>query len=63
MIIEAIETNLSLHDVPPDEVWRIKDLEDFCMRLRNYHGEIVDFVEYKRKSPNLCIHRDYRKKW
>ena len=49
LTIEATETDLSIVDVPEDELWDISYFEDYRIRLINggsRMGEIVDFGEW-----------------
>lgn len=53
--VEAHHTDLSLADVPEEEVFDITELKDFRIKLHNWSGKLVDFVEYckNRKSKSL----------
>ena len=42
----AKETDKTIDDVPPEEVFDISDFKDFKITLRNWHGNVVDFAEY-----------------
>jgi len=50
LIIEATETDLSIADVPEDEVFPVEMFGDFRVRLVNGGGmgEVVDFGEWIR---------------
>lgn len=50
MTIEAVETELTVDNVPGDEVWDIGEFERYKVRLVNNGGmgEIVDFGEWKK---------------
>ncbi len=43
LTIEASETNLSVSDIPPDELFCLTDFREFKIRLRNWKGNIVKF--------------------
>lgn len=51
MEVEAIQTDLTLHDVPESEVWDIGEFRDYKVKLVNDGGqaEIIDFDEWKEK--------------
>ena len=44
--VVAKETDLTISDVPVEEVFDITDLKEFKITLRNWHGNVVDFVNY-----------------
>ena len=44
--VTAKETDLTISDVPVEEVFDITDLKEFKITLRNWHGNVVDFVNY-----------------
>ena len=44
--VEAHHTDLTLADVPEEEVFDITELRDFRIKLHNWSGKLVDFVEY-----------------
>lgn len=48
--VEAHHTDLTLADLPAEEVFDITDLKDFRIKLHNWSGTVVDFVEYVKKS-------------
>lgn len=53
MTIEAHEkTDLSIADIPEDELWDILEFKDYKVKLINNHGlaEIVDFEEWKNQN-------------
>lgn len=52
MTIEAIETNLTVTDVPEDELWDFSEFRDYKVKLINNEGqaEIVDFGKYKSRK-------------
>lgn len=52
MTIEAHETDLSIADIPEDELWDILEFKDYRLKLINSkrgQAEIVDFEEWKNK--------------
>ena len=44
--VTAKETDKTISDVPLEEVFDITDFKDFKITLRNWHGNVVDFVNY-----------------
>ena len=58
MKIEATQTDLTIADVPENELWDISYFEDYRIRLINggsRMGEIVDFGEWvERNRGNSC---------
>lgn len=44
--VVAKETDLTVDDVPEKDVFDITDLKEFKVTLRNWHGNVVDFMEY-----------------
>ena len=54
--VVAKETDLTVDDVPEKEVFDLTDLKEFKVTLHNWHGNVVDFMEYvknrKLKSAN-----------
>lgn len=51
MKVEAVETNLTVNDVPESEVWDIGEFKDYKVKLINSGGqaEIIDIAEWKEK--------------
>lgn len=52
MEIEASETDLTIDDVPEDEVWDIEEFRNYKVKLVNNGGmgEIVDFEKFKNRN-------------
>lgn len=44
--VTAAETELQITDVPAQEIFDISDFKEFHVTLRNWHGNVVDFIEY-----------------
>lgn len=44
--VEAKETDLTIDDVKPEEVFNITDFKEFKIKLHNWQGNVVDFAEY-----------------
>ena len=44
--VQAKETDKTIDDVPAEEVFELTDLKEFNITLRNWHGNVVDFVDY-----------------
>lgn len=52
--VSAVETDLTLEDVPASEVFSLDDFPEFKIKLHNWHGNVVDFAEYvKNQKTNL----------
>lgn len=49
MTVEAVQTDLTVNDVPESEVWYISEFRNYKVKLVNNGGkaEIVDFAEWK----------------
>lgn len=52
MSITAVELGASVVNVPDDEIWNIKEFENYKIKLINNGGqaEIVDFEKWKSKN-------------
>ena len=52
MTIEAVETDLTVADVPECELWDIGEFERYKVKLVNNGGmgEIVDFEEFRKRK-------------
>lgn len=44
--VQAKETDKTISDVPAEEVFDLTDFKEFKVTLRNWQGNIVDFMEY-----------------
>ena len=44
--VQAKETDITISDVPAEEVFDLTDFKEFKVILRNWQGNIVDFMEY-----------------
>lgn len=51
-MIGAIETDLTMNDVPESELWDISYFGDFRIRLVNYGGvaEIINMAEWLERN-------------
>ena len=51
MTVEAVQTDLTVKDVPESEIWDIEEFKNYKVKLINNGGqaEIVDFDEWKDK--------------
>lgn len=49
MEVEAVQTDLTINDVPESEVWDISEFENYKVKLVNNGGraEIIDFDKWK----------------
>ena len=43
--VEATETDLTLADIPEEEVFNLSNFKEFHVKLRNWHGNVIDLVE------------------
>ena len=52
MTIEAVETDLTVSDVPECELWNISEFERYKVKLINNSGmgEIVYFEEFRKRK-------------
>jgi len=50
--VEAKETDLTIDDVKPEEVFNVTDFREFKIKLHNWQGNVVDFEKFlqNRKS-------------
>lgn len=50
--VEAKETDLTLADIPEEEVFNLSNFKEFHVKLRNWHGNVIDLLEIieKRKK-------------
>lgn len=53
MTVEAVQTGLTVNDVPKSEVWDISEFKNYKVKLVNNGGkaEIIDFADYKKREP------------
>lgn len=51
MEVEANETDLTVNEIPENEVWDISEFKDYKVKLINdgSKSEIVDFADYKKE--------------
>lgn len=52
MTVEAVQTGLTINDVPESEVWDISEFRNYKVKLVNNGGkaEIIDFAEWKQDA-------------
>lgn len=46
--VEAKETELTIDDVPEQEVFDLSNFEEFKVRLHNWSGNVIDLMEYMK---------------
>lgn len=46
LTLEARECDLSVGDVPENEIFLLEEFEEFKITLRNGEGKVVDFAEW-----------------
>ena len=51
-MIGAIETDLTMNDVPESDIWDVEEFRDYKVKLVNNgrQAEIVDFDEWKDRN-------------
>lgn len=51
MTVEALQTDLTVNDVPENEVWDISEFKNYKVKLVNNGGQavVIDFDEWKDK--------------
>ncbi len=54
LTIEAIETDLTIADIPENELFKIGEFSEFKIKLINHKGkaEIIDFEEWVKRNRN-----------
>ncbi len=52
MTIEAVETDLTIDDVPKDELWNLEEFKKYKVKLVNNcgMGKIIDFEKFKNRQ-------------
>lgn len=50
MTVVAKKTELSVSDVPQEEIFDLTELRDFTIRLENWKGKVIDMVEYVNRQ-------------
>lgn len=53
--VQAKETEKTIDDVPAEEVFDLTDFKDFKITLRNWHGNVVDFMEYMKNRERNAL--------
>lgn len=46
--VEAKETDLTLADIPEEEVFNISNFKEFHVKLRNWHGNVTSLIDYQK---------------
>ena len=49
MSVAAKETELSIYDVPQEEVFDLTELKEFKIKLDNWQGKVIDIADYLRR--------------
>lgn len=50
MTVVAKKTELSIPDVPQEEIFDLTELSDFKITLDNWKGRVIDMVEYLNRQ-------------
>ena len=50
MTVAASETELTISDVPQEEIFDLTELTDFKITLDNWKGKVIDMVEYLNRQ-------------
>lgn len=50
MTVAAKKTELSIPDVPQEEIFDLTELRDFKITLDNWKGRVIDMVEYLNRQ-------------
>lgn len=45
--VTAKETDLTLADVPAEQVFDISNFKEFHVKLRNWHGNVTSLIDYQ----------------
>ena len=54
--VVAKETDLTLADIPVEQMFDISNFKEFHVKLRNWHGNVIDLVEIIKKRENVsCL--------
>lgn len=48
--VQAKETDKTVNDVSEEEVFDLTDFKDFKVILRNWKGNVIDFMEYLKND-------------
>lgn len=56
LTLEASEIDLLVSDVPAEEVFRLDELQEFRIRLKNRKGvaEVINFADYVKNRKVKC---------
>lgn len=56
LVLEACETDLLVSDVPAEEVFRLEELREFKISLKNRKGvaEVINFADYVKIEKVKC---------
>ena len=56
LTLEASEIDLLVSDVPAEEIFRVEELQEFGIRLKNGKGvaEVINFADYVKNRKVKC---------
>lgn len=54
LTLEASECDMQICEVPDEEVFQVEDFKEFQITLRNWHGKVIEFDEWK-KTRNIVL--------